>query len=314
MGNASAGTTGLGFAPLTRGDLEALRATMAPLPPYSDFDATSLWSWSVDGATDIAFPPGGVVIRTLDYVTGETSIWAAASDRADEVLALAWEAALEDLAQPVISLVPEHTLALLQQPERFIFDHNRDEDDYIIDVGVGHDPSNWKKKRRKALREFDRAAGPDHSISQLPLEEAISRHDLLAMFDRWQDSASREDLEVEIERAAIAKLVEAPWLDAVEVLTLETRSDGLIGYSVVEVVRPDVGNVHFAKGDRRVPGVFARLTLAERLWAKDSGLSTINIEQDLGLPGLRASKLAEQPSGFLKKYAVQAAPGVRDAR
>lgn len=313
MASSGVGARALVFAPLTSGDLDTLRATMASLPPYSDFDATSLWSWSVEGTTEIAFPPGGAVIRTLDYVTGETSIWAAASSRADEVLALAWEVAVRDLDDPAISLVPEHTVALLEQPDRFAFERNRDEDDYIIDVETGHDPSSWKKKRRKALREFEAFASSGHSVTGLSLGEAVSRYDLLAMFDRWQDSTSRDDAEVEIERAAIARLVEAPWLSAVEVLVLETPRDGLIGFSVVEAVRENVGNVHFAKGDRRAPGVFARLTLAERLWAKKAGLATINIEQDLGLPGLRASKLAEQPSAFLRKFTVRLAQESRDA-
>lgn len=304
--SASGESGALVFAPLERSDLDTLRATVAGLPPYSDFDATSLWCWSVEGQTDIAFPRGGVVVRTLDYVSGETSIWAAAAENADEVLALAWDVAVNELEEPAISLVPEHTLALLDYPDRFVFERCRDEDDYIIDVTTGHDPANWTKKRRKGLREFDSFTGSAYTVNRLSLEQAIERHDLLAVFDRWHDSTERDGTEVAIERAAIARLAEAPWLSAVEVLVLETPTDGIIGFSVVEVVRKDVGNVHFAKGDRRFPGTFSRLTLEERLWAKDAGLASINIEQDLGLPGLRASKLAERPSDFLRKFTVRA--------
>ena len=118
----------LAFSPLSREHLEQLRAVMAPFPPYSDFDATSLWSWSVEGTTEGATPPGGFVVRTVDYVTGEKTIWAVASANADAVIGAAWKEACRTMDEPAVSLVPEHSIQLLTEPERFTIEHNRDED------------------------------------------------------------------------------------------------------------------------------------------------------------------------------------------
>ena len=47
--------------------------------------------------------------------------------------------------------------------------------------------------------------------------------------------------------------------------------------------------------------------MEECLWAQRTGLLLMNIEQDLGIPGLRFAKLGERPCGFLRKFTVRAA-------
>jgi hypothetical protein len=42
----------------------------------------------------------------------------------------------------------------------------------------------------------------------------------------------------------------------------------------------------------------------------DLGVHRLNIEQDLGVPGLRTRKLMDKPAFLLEKYVVSAAPSV----
>ena len=45
-------------------------------------------------------------------------------------------------------------------------------------------------------------------------------------------------------------------------------------------------------------------------FASDHGIETVNLEQDLGIPGLRTYKELLRPTGYLQKYRVSLAAGL----
>jgi hypothetical protein len=60
--------------------------------------------------------------------------------------------------------------------------------------------------------------------------------------------------------------------------------------------------LHFAKGNRNHPGVYPYMFSQ---FAARSGSSWLNLEQDLGKPGLRQAKRALDPKDRLRKYRLQ---------
>jgi hypothetical protein len=81
--------------------------------------------------------------------------------------------------------------------------------------------------------------------------------------------------------------------------------DRLAAFSLWEI-GPGSGFVvtHFRKMDRSIPGITALLRHEESRYLLALGYKLMNVEQDLGIPGLRAAKQALNPCGFLRKYRI----------
>ncbi len=71
-----------------------------------------------------------------------------------------------------------------------------------------------------------------------------------------------------------------------------------------EVFPPHLFVIHFAKGLTQYKGIYPFLfkELANRLVARE--ISCLNWEQDLGIEGLRQSKLSYQPDKLASKFRV----------
>ena len=81
--------------------------------------------------------------------------------------------------------------------------------------------------------------------------------------------------------------------------------DVLIGFTITEKEEGDYAMSHFAKADISYhPSVYDVLNWEEAKILKKQGIKYYNWEQDLGIKGLRDSKLKYKPSFFLKQFTV----------
>jgi hypothetical protein len=77
----------------------------------------------------------------------------------------------------------------------------------------------------------------------------------------------------------------------------------MVAYSIYEI-RDDYAIGHFEKALKEHNGLYDYLkhTTAKELHEK--GVKYINYEQDLGIVGLRQTKLLLHPEHYLKKYSI----------
>ncbi len=81
-----------------------------------------------------------------------------------------------------------------------------------------------------------------------------------------------------------------------------TAGDGtLLACSVFSFTLPDLGNVHFEKASRQIPGAAQAMRIAVARELADR-CTWLNIEQDMGVPGLRRSKRSYLPATLLPRY------------
>lgn len=81
-----------------------------------------------------------------------------------------------------------------------------------------------------------------------------------------------------------------------------TAADGSsLGFSAFSFTTPEVGNVHFEKADRQTTGAAQamRVGVAHHLAGR---CTWMNLEQDMGNPGLRRSKRTYRPERLLPRY------------
>ena len=80
---------------------------------------------------------------------------------------------------------------------------------------------------------------------------------------------------------------------------------GLVGFASFEILGSNYAVIHFAKANKEFNGIYYALLHFVAKVLAESGIEYLNIEQDMGLDGLRQSKRKYKPVFYLKKYKVQ---------
>ncbi len=78
----------------------------------------------------------------------------------------------------------------------------------------------------------------------------------------------------------------------------------LIAFSIVELLESGYAMGHFAKCDAGFSGLSHYLYQATARAISDRGWRYLNVQEDLGIAGLRTFKMLLRPVAFLKKYTV----------
>ena len=183
-------------------------------------------------------------------------------------------------------------------PGQFRFHCGRDSHDYVyaIDDLADLKGKKYQPKRNHVNRFL--AEYPDALI--LPLSEK-TLPDAEALANRWYQRRTAEE-DAGMEHIALTRAF-ANW----EALGME----GLVLYVGSQVVAMTMGSfldeetvdVHFEKADTDYPGAYAVINraFARHLREKYPGLKYLNREEDMGLEGLRKSKLSYHPHHMVEK-------------
>jgi hypothetical protein len=116
----------------------------------------------------------------------------------------------------------------------------------------------------------------------------------------WKDS------HLTMEKEAISNILAE--YDALGVGGLAIRVNGKIeAFSIGEMLNDDTMVVHVEKGNPEIRGIYVAIcsNFCRTLFPQ---ATYVNREQDLGLPGLRHSKLSLKPSSFVHKFIVNPKP------
>jgi len=278
---------------------EQIISVTAKYPCYSDFNFTSLFCWNTDDTSQVSLLNQNLVVKMPDYMTGETvySILGDCNidDSLDELLRIAGE----------LRLVPQTVVSSMKKLEKYQVTEDPDNFDYIYDVLMlatlkGGD---FKKKRNKA-NKFKHEFGDLVSVvSTLSVSPNLHK-EILHLFDRWAEG-KREPVETTSqERKAIENLLTHSAKIKLSITELRLENQ-LVGFSINEILRGGYAICHFEKAIPIHENIYTFLAKAVAENLCDHNVKLVNWEQDLGIPGLRKSKLNYQPVKMLKKYTIK---------
>ena len=77
----------------------------------------------------------------------------------------------------------------------------------------------------------------------------------------------------------------------------------IVAFSIGEMLNDDTAIIHFEKSDPTIRGLYQVIN-REFLLNAFPEVTLVNREDDLGLPGLRQSKLSYNPCGYARKFLV----------
>lgn len=182
-------------------------------------------------------------------------------------------------------------------PLIYEYDYNRNDSDYIYS---SKKISLYLGRHYDGKRNFVNQLLRAHQVDSYPLDKD-RKQDALFILDEWKNSLSNGSSHMDDY---------APCHEAIELLK-ELSLKGMIFYVDNQATAFLIGEelnmgtyvIHFAKANRAVPGIYQYMY---REFAKSivDKYPLIDMEQDLGIPGLRKSKESYLPTEIRHKYRV----------
>jgi hypothetical protein len=293
------------FEPLQLSHEALVRRITRGLPPYCDFLFSNLYAWNTTGATKLSVLHGNLVIQMKDYECDELFLTLIGTRRVTRTIDQVLSFAVAEGLPLELRLVPDVTVraapCLIRErvvradPSGF---------DYVYDTTeLASLPGRDYEDVRNHIHRFFRASTAE--LRQVNLMERDTKALLLSLFDRWVDQKGVEsERPAQNERAALERYF---------ALASDPRHAGLVlldgsgqarAFGIIELLGNGLADGHFAKADRSVPGCADVLRQQIGAFLQERGVRYLNAEQDLGLPALRAAKLAWRPCCFLRKFTV----------
>ncbi len=190
--------------------------------------------------------------------------------------------------------------------DRFKATPLRDHFDYVYDVGSLAELKGKKHDgKRNQIKKFMKNQ-PDFRFAPL---QAQHREQALALFEKWVQERQNGDAEnspshfgEECQKLALRRA-----FDSYQELGLiggAIMAGGeLQGFLLGSEGNPQMGIAHFLYATSSMPGIY-QLLLQKCCQELFSSYSLLNLEEDLGIPGLRRTKLSYQPLRLEKKYLI----------
>lgn len=296
----------LNFQPVTPQRKKELDPILLPLPDMGcEYSATNMVLW---GSACAAVEDGTIYILTR-HAGGCGYFLPAGGDLTRAVRRVAVDARERGIALSMYG-VTDRTKALLETafPGTFSFYEVRSGFDYIYDIRRLAALSGKKlQAKRNHIHRFEDAC-PDWSLTPLtsetlPLAREMARQWYLAHAQASPDTDYGE------EQQALAKAFDGFADFGFEGLLLQSAGR-TVAFTMGTRIRSDVFDVNFEKAVPDIQGAYAMInrSFARHLSGKYPELNWLNREDDMGLPGLRKSKLSYYPDVLLRKWVTISTP------
>jgi uncharacterized protein len=292
------------FKELQLSDAEDVQRYTSRYAPFSDFNFAALWSWNVDDSVLLSELNGNLVVRLADYVTGDFFYSFLGTTEVNGTVGSLLNLSSKESLQPRLQLIPEVTAEQLDA-EAFSITEDDNQADYIllVDRLCGYQGPQFGSKRNE-MRKFLKYC-PQARFEPLNLEHASIIEQSQQLFHRWNNRPSGPgDGEGLREFTAFKRCLTSQ--AHLRLMAAGVFVDGLlVAISLFEIIDHKYAIAHFEKADTtNYPGIGSYLNQKVASMLATQGVQYINIEQDLGIAGLRKSKRSYFPCGYLKKFNI----------
>ncbi len=291
----------LPFRPITLSDRPRLLPYLRTRRTTCDWTFANLFCWQAPYHMQWAELPHWLVIRCLVDGKRRMGFMVVPDDPArsyaDIVPALQEEAARLDSPLLLANLSDAECDALRRQlPDTFAFDRNRDFDDYVY---LRQDLAELRGRKYSAKRNHVNKFAKTHTYDFRPL----LRQDFaecLRLENEWRGQHNALPEHLTAEQQAIRMAFDN--YEALELFGGVLRvDDRIVAFTYGSALNDDTFCTHIEKADIRYEGVYPMINylFANSLPEK---FTFVNREEDMGLPGLRQSKLSYLPTQLAPKH------------
>lgn len=300
-------TSDISFKKLSEFNIERYKKIVSHYVPYSDHNYTSLFCWDTKNRCEVAeLPQNGLLIRMDNYLDDPESEFLftiAGQTNSSDITNI-----LKNLDPKVsVDLIPPYVVHRLERSHthNIKFQLDRDNFDYIISTDkysalAGGAYTNKRKKINNFLNTYESSL----TVNEIALRD-IEKDEVFSLYEKWKTHNTGGGEQSDGELLALRKLLENVWLEnCFEFICLEYRLNGILcGFSISEKTTKQYSVGHFMKADLSYRYLFDYIAYHTTKYLNEKySVKFFNIEQDLGIEGLRTYKERHNPHKFLKKY------------
>lgn len=294
------------FSQLTLNDRKRYEALIRDYPPISDLSFGTLMSWwNMLNNPLISQLNGNLVISYwLPGVEDRSGLAVVGTEKLDETICAIFDYQRENDEEAQLVNVPEFVLEHIEHPELFRFDGMRAMDEYIVPVSKFYPLDHFVSFRRHRIRSFLKGVGKENiTVKPIDLADRDAQILLRSANKLWTKKGTINDI-TKMENEAIDRAIfsgNALGLDCVGIFI-----DGeLEAYCIYQLsAHNNYTLFNYFKLNNKIPKLFEYMIYALGKWFSDREVTYVNIDSDLGLPALRAIKLAAGPTNYFRKYKI----------
>lgn len=262
-------------------------------PLISEYTFTNLYAWRGIYGLKVSFLNDMLLIRS-DEMTPLRFFNPLGSGAVKPVI----ERVLND-SKGFFIRIPESTLSFLNHDERFKIEEDRVNADYLYN---SRDLIELAGKKYDGKRNLIKKFRSGHAYKYIVLDALNAEH-ILEFEERWCIIRDCDNIKgLNDERCAIREMVRNFGAFGLTGGAIEV-DDEICAVAIAEALNPDTLVVHVLKADTQVPGLY-QLMGNEFFSREAKRFAYINLEQDLGIEGLRKAKLSYHPVALVKKFII----------
>lgn len=187
--------------------------------------------------------------------------------------------------------------ALHYKKDEFCIKEDRDNFDYLYEAKKLMTFSGKKLHSKKNHYNFF-VKNYDYELVSIDNEKVIK--DVILAAEKWYEDTDEKDIKLYYELLAIKDIVKH--MKTLNLIGLAVYVDGVLSaFSIGESLNDKLAVIHIEKGDTKIQGIYSFIarTFIDKCF---NNSEIINREQDLGIEGLRRSKMSYYPIKLEKKF------------
>ena len=186
---------------------------------------------------------------------------------------------------------------LLNEKNDFYIEEDRDNFDYLYEAKKLMTLSGKKLHSKKNhYNAFTKSY--NYEVVEINAEKVIN--DVIGAAQKWYEETDEKDIKLYYELLAIKDIINN--MDLLNLKGVAVYVDGKVAaFSIGESLNGKLAVIHIEKGDKNINGIYSFIakTLIDKCF---NNAEIINREQDLGIDGLRKSKMSYYPLKLEKKF------------
>lgn len=298
--------TTLDFRRLTPDDKVLIDTHNTSLAPYADWAyGTMVAWWDFFDDLEITFHNDNLLVRSSYLSDGEKPFITLIGDHAvqdtiDDIFA--WQRERGD--EQLIASSPLYIVDGLDDPSRYSIIEDLDNAEYVISAEAHASLINPEHKRiRQKIHAFEREPFYENlTVIDYPLDSAESKLRLINALHMWDTRhANRRDTSEGLVIDKVLRHAEEIDLHCLCVMI----NDRVEAFVLYKYLTPTTINLNHLKVNYAYKDIFHYTMHAVARHLVQKGVTHMNIEQDLGIEGLRTYKQRLRPSHMMRKFSIR---------
>jgi hypothetical protein len=293
------------FTPITIDICPEIKKFTDNFPPYSDFCGASLFCWNYTDEAKVTIINDNLAIYYPNYSGDNYILSFMGINKVSDTTASLLKVAGAKLTESRLDLVPEISILELTDKGFYKVVEAPDNHDYIISLSKLASPEIKDLTHfRRGIKTFRDLSETGVKVNLLDLSNKKVIESIIGVFNQREFIKETDGSDNEL--IAIRRLLDNNKHFNLLCYGLEIENE-IRAFIICENIGNSWCMGHFWKADTRYRGIYSYLMWQTAIKLRNQGINFMNIEQDLGIKGLRQFKKSLCPISNLKKYIIKPA-------